>query len=366
MKITSVKVILLQNELSSSMQISRGGFTVRYHALVQVETDTGVTGLGEGVGNAHLIKSIIEGQLGDMAIGIDPMNTETIRSKLIDSQVYFERQGSAICAASAIEMACWDIKGKALNLPVSRLLGGPVKEHIEAYASDVYWEKSPDDMARNAERIAKLGFNAIKAHVGYGSPKSDAKRIRALRNALGEDFDLIIDLNCGYNFLTAQEAIKRWEEFDLKWLEEPLNPNYTDSLSELRKKSSIPIAAGENVFQIYGFKELFDKKSVDVAMPDIGRVGGIQEARNICVLADAYGIPVSPHNYSSGILLAATIQLMASTTNTFFLEIDTSKNAIINDLLVEPIKFENGLVTPSTIPGLGVELKQEVLDKFKI
>jgi D-galactarolactone cycloisomerase len=366
MKITSVKVFLFRNELSSSMQISRGGFSVRHHTLVQVETDAGITGLGEGVGNAHLVKVLIEGQLGDMAIGLDPMNIETLRDKLIDSQVYFERQGSAICAASAIEMACWDIKGKALNLPVSKLLGGPVKDQIEVYASDVYWEESPDDMARNAERVAKLGFKTIKAHIGYGTPREDEKRVRALRNALGDSIDLIIDLNCGYDFLTAQEAIKRWEKYDLKWLEEPLNPNHVGSLSELRKKSSIPIACGENVFQIHGFKDLFDKNAIDIAMPDIGRVGGIQEAKNICVLADAYGIPVSPHNYSSGVLLASTIHLMASTANTFLLEIDTSKNAVINELLVDPIKFENGIITPLESPGLGVELTQEIIDKFVI
>ena len=366
MKITSAQVFLLRNKLSSSMQISRGGFSVRHHTLVQVETDAGITGLGEGVGNAHLVKALIEGQLGDMAIGLDPMNIETLRNKLIDSQVYFERQGSAICAASAIEMACWDIKGKVLDLPISKLLGGPVKDQIEAYASDVYWEESPDDMARNAERIAKLGFKTIKAHIGYGTPKEDETRVRALRNALGDDINLIIDLNCGYDFLTAQEAIKRWEKYDLKWLEEPLNPNHLDSLAELRKKSSIPIACGENVFQIHGFKDLFDKNAVDIAMPDIGRVGGIQEMKNICVLADAYGVPISPHNFSSGVLLASTIHVMASTSNTFLLEIDTSKNAIINELLIEPMKYINGTFTPLDSPGLGVELTQKIIDKFVI
>ncbi|MFT6754430.1 MAG: D-galactarolactone cycloisomerase [Candidatus Azotimanducaceae bacterium] len=366
MKITNVKVIMLRNELCSSMQISRGGFSVRYHTLVQLETDAGISGLGEGIGNAHLVKAIIEGQMGDMAIGMDPTNIEEIRSSLMDSQVYFERQGSAICAASAIEMACWDIVGKSLGLPVAKLLGGSVGGKIEAYASDIYWEKSPDDMARNAERVANLGFKTIKAHIGYESPRSDELRVKALRSALGYDLDLIIDLNCGYDFLTAQEAIKRWEKYDLKWIEEPLNPNHTDAMGELRLKSPIPIAAGENVFQVHGFKALFDAGAVDVAMPDIGRVGGIQETRNICALADAYGIPVSLHNYSSGVLLAATMHVMAATKNTFLLEIDTSKNAVINELMVEPIKVVDGFATCPVLPGLGVELKPEVIEKFHI
>ncbi len=366
MKITKVNVILLQNKLSSPMQISRGGFTVRNHLLVQVETDAGVTGLGEGIGNAHLVKAIIEGQMGEMAVGMDPTNIEYLRGKLIDSQVYFERQGSAICAASAIEMACWDIFGKVLDRPVSELLGGSIKTELKAYASDIYWQQSSNAMAKNAERIANLGFETIKAHIGYESPKLDELRIKALRSAIGYDLDLMIDLNCGYDFLQAQEAIKRWEKYDLKWLEEPLNPNHVGALAELRSKSSIPIAAGENVFQVHGFKSLFEANSVDVAMPDLGRVGGIQEAKNICILADAYGIPVSPHNYSSGVLLAATIQLMASTRNTFLLEMDTSDNSIINELFVEPIGFKDGSVIVPNHPGLGLELKPETVEKYAL
>ena len=138
MKISSIRVFLLQKKLSSTMRISRGGFDVRNHTIVEVHTDEGITGLGEGVGNAHLVKAILEGQMGKLALGLDPFNIEKVRNTLIDSQVYFERMGSAICAASAIEMACWDIKGKALNVPVYQLLGGLYQEQLETYASDVY------------------------------------------------------------------------------------------------------------------------------------------------------------------------------------------------------------------------------------
>ncbi len=123
----------------------------------------------------------------------------------------------------------------------------------------------------------------------------------------------MIDLNAGYNNFEAYQAARIWEQCNLTWLEEPLNPNQTSALGDLRARTNIPIAAGENEFRIYGFKELFDKKAVDVAMPDIARVGGLQETKNICTLAEAYGLSVSPHNFSSGILLAATIHLMAST-----------------------------------------------------
>jgi len=366
MKITRIKVFLLQKKLSSSMYISRGGFNVRNHTIVEVHTDEGITGLGEGVGNAHLVRANLEGQMGELAIGLDPFNIEKVRNTLIDSQVYFERKGSAICAASAIEMACWDIKGKALNVPVYQLLGGLYQDQLETYASDVYWEENPDDMVKNAIRIKNLGFKTIKAHIGCKSPSEDFKRVQALKDALGDEINLMIDLNAGYNNFEAYQAARIWEQCNLTWLEEPLNPNQTSALGDLRARTNIPIAAGENEFRIYGFKELFDKKAVDVAMPDIARVGGLQETKNICTLAEAYGLSVSPHNFSSGILLAATIHLMASTPNAILLEYDTSDNAIYEDLLIEPLEFKDGKVKVPHHQGLGVTLRKETIEQYAI
>ena len=348
------------------MRISRGGFDIRNHAIVEVLTDKGVTGLGEGAGDARLIKQILEGSLVDQAIGLNPLNIESIRKRLIDSHVYFERKGSVICAASAIEMACWDIKGKAMQVPVFQLLGGLFRDKIEAYASDVYWEENPRDMADNASRILDLGFRRIKAHLGCEPPRIDLERVEALRNAVGPDVELMIDLNAGYTGMEASQAARLWEPLDIYWLEEPVRPDQVDVLADLRNRFSIPIAAGENEFRLQGFKDLFDKKAVDVAMPDIGRVGGIQETRNICALAEAFGIPVSPHNYSSGVLLAATTHLMASIPNAHLLEIDTSDNAIYHEFLVEPLQIEDGYAKVPETPGLGVELNEDILKKYSI
>lgn len=366
MKIKEIRVHLLQKSLSSSMRISRGGFDVRHHLIVEVVTDEGINGLGEGVGNARLIHKILQGFMIEQALGLDPMNIEMVRSKLIDSQVYMEQKGSVICAASAIEMACWDIKGKALNVPVFQLLGGLYKDKIEAYASDIYWEKDPKKMGDNASRAKSLGYKTIKAHLGCESPKEEILRVQALRDAIGPDIDLMIDLNGGYNRLEAFQGAKLWEPFNIYWLEEPVNPNQVDCLSDLRSRTSLPIAAGENEFRIHGFKQIFDKNAVDIAMPDIGRVGGIQETRNICVLAESYGVLVSPHNYSSGVLLGATIQLMASVPNAHLLEIDTSDNAIYQELLIEPLQIEDGFVKVPQFPGLGVRINNEVLKKYSI
>ena len=366
MKISKVQVILLQKKLTSAMNISRGGFDVRMHALVKVTTDQGITGLGEGVGDALMIKSIIGGKMGDLAFGLDPMSIESIRKNLIDSQVYLERKGSVICAASGIEMACWDIMGKVLNVPVYQLLGGLYRDRLETYVSDVYWEKDPHAMAKNLERILKKGFKTIKAHLGCESPEADEKRIDALRCTAGNETNLMIDLNGGYTPQESMVASRLWDKFNLFWLEEPLNPNQVDALADFRSRSKLTIAAGENEFRLHGFKQLFDHRAIDVAMPDIGRVGGIQEARNICALAESYGIPVSPHNFSSGILLAATIHLMAATPNTWLLELDSSNNAIYEELLVAPLEISNGLVHVPDQPGLGVELTDEIIRQYGV
>jgi len=366
MKIIEIQVHLLKKKLSSSMEISRGGFNIRTHAIVEVITDQGINGLGEGIGDAVIVKAIIESRLEKLAIGLDPMNIEKIRMSLIDSQVYFESKGSAICAASAIEMACWDIKGKALGVPVYQLLGGLHHETLDTYVSDVYWEENPPDMAKNAERILGMGFKNVKAHLGCRPPRDETQRVKALREAIGDDAKLMIDLNAGYTRLEAAEASRLWERFQLYWLEEPLNPDQVDALADLRRHMSMPIACGENEFRLSGFKHLFDKKAVDVAMPDIGRAGGIQETKNICVLAESYGITVSPHHFSSGILLAATIHLMASTQNAALLEYDSSDNAVYQDLLVEPLEIKSGTVTVPHHPGLGVHLPADILKRYAV
>lgn len=366
MKITEIKVYLLQKKLSSSMCISRGGFQVRNHTIVEVKTDSGLTGLGEGVGNAGYIKSLLEGPIGQLAIGLDPFEIEKVRKKLLDDQVYFERMGSAICAASAIEMACWDIKGKALELPVYELMGGLYRDKLEPYASDVYWEEDPRKMIDRVNHINELGIKNIKAHIGYLDARQDLERVKVLRESLNENHKLMIDLNAGYSYTEALRASRLWEPYELTWLEEPLNPNLRERMGDLNQKSLVPIAAGENEFLIHGFKDLFDKKAVDIAMPDIARVGGLQETKNICGLAESYGITVSPHNYSSGILLAATMQLMASTPNCELLEYDASSNAVYHELFIDPLKFDNGLIKVQRLPGFGVELKKEIIEKYAV
>ena len=194
--------------------------------------------------------------------------------------------------------------------------------------------------------------------------QEDYLRVEAIRKVIGEQFPLMVDLNAGYNLLEARQAAQLWKSLNITWLEEPLNPNHHEAMGDFRSLSEIPIASGENEFKTYGFKRLFDHRAIDVAMPDIGRVGGLMETKNICSLAETCGIPISPHNFSSGVLLAATAHLMFAVSNTQLLEIDTSDNAVYHEFFPEPFQIKDGFAFPSDRPGLGVELSQEILELY--
>jgi len=176
----------------------------------------------------------------------------------------------------------------------------------------------------------------------------------------------MIDLNAGYSPLEALQAVQLWEPYHPYWIEEPLHPSAIRALVNLKSRTKIPLAVGENEFCVEGFQPLFEQNAVDVAMPDIGRAGGLLETKNICTLAQSYGVEVSPHNFSSGVLLAATLHLMASTPNTRWLEWDTSGNALYEEWFIEPPRVKDGFVGIPSQPGLGVQLKKEFLEKFSV
>ena len=345
------------------MKISRGGFTERQHLIVKVTTNCGLYGLGEGVGDPIVVQNLIEKHFPVLLTGEDPRNISKIRSILIESQTYFERKGSYFAALSALEMACWDIKGKDLQVPVYELLGGKLRDQLDVYASNLYWETNLDSLQKQAKKICDLGIQHLKVHIGVVPPKDELIRLDALAEVIGDRY-LMIDLNAGYDVLHAKLISQYWKDYRIFWIEEPISPNYISQLKELRNSINIPIAMGENEFRIFGFRELLESQACDVLMPDIGRVGGLEETRQICALAHAFGVPVSPHNFASGILLAATIHLMAATENTQLLEYDNSENSIYKELLTFDLAIKDGILEIPDVVGLGVDLPEEILTKY--
>jgi D-galactarolactone cycloisomerase len=363
MKITEITPVLLSRQLDRPLGTSRGDMHARTACLIRVGTDEGIWGLGEGVGDPQAIAAVVRERLGPALIGEDPFDTERLWAKLYQGAVYWERMGVTLCALSGIDLALWDIKGKALNVPVFQLLGGRYRGEIAAYASDLFWDE-PETMAQRAAGYVSEGFGIVKCHIGRGAEADDA-RIAAIRDAIGPRTGFMVDLNCGYDRPTALRALNRWRPYDLFWLEEPLSPNDVEGYAQLRVLGITPIAGGENEYARFGFGTALGRQALDYAMPDLGRCGGITEMRRICALCEATGVPVSPHSFSTGVLLAATMQVMAALPDTQLLELDVTGTAIYDELFVEPLERHGALVRVPPGPGLGVTFDEKRLDPFR-
>lgn len=364
MKIKSVEVHILRKELSTSMQISRGGFKTRRHCIIQIVTDDNVYGLGEGVGNPDAIMTLVDKCISPLIIGFDCTDIAAIQNKLLYDSVYFERSGSWVCAVSAIEMALWDIKGKYEQKPVYELLGGLQSNSLEIYASDVYWYEDTGLVQKDIESILEKGIVNVKIHTGVLDPKQEQIRFKKISKCFSRIQKLMIDLNCAYSFENSILAVKYFEEFNPFWIEEPLKITEEIRLCEVKALSSVPLAYGENLMNLEGFHYLFQGNSIDYAMPDIARVGGIQTSLNILDLCEKMSVTPSFHNFSSGVLLAATIHIMAARSEAQLLEFDSSQNSVIHEFFPEQLRINHGkMAVPATV-GLGVLLTDDVL-KYK-
>ena len=369
------------------MYISRGGFNVRNHTLVEVRTDEGITGLGEGIGNAHLVKAILEGQMCDLAIGLDPFNIEMVRNTLIDSQVYFERKGSAICAARAIEIACWDIKGKALGLPVYELLGGKTNGKLRSYASQLQfdWDKEvtklndPADYARATEKALKDGYDAVKVdpivydkdgNTHFDRTKLFTKpelklfkaRLQAIRDTMGEDGDIIFECHSLLGASTAIQLGDIVEEIGCLYYEEPVNYLNSKLHDKVAKNVNVPIAGGERLYHRWDVRPYLEDQSIDVLQPDVGLCGGFTEAKKVCDYADIYDVRIQAHVCGGPVATAASLHLETAIPNFLIHEHHTYAIKDWNrELCIQDPQPVNGFIEAPDTPGIGIDLNDEVV-----
>jgi D-galactarolactone cycloisomerase len=362
MKITRVRPVQFTRRLDRPQRNSRETRSERQFTFVLVETEAGFTGIGDAYGDQALMPAIIEHRLGPMALGLDPCDLGAVWRRLFASRVLWETGGSVLCGISAIEVACWDIRGQAEGVPVCALLGGLHRGWIEAYASDLHWEE-PERMAETAAGFVERGFRCVKTHLGApGEEDRDLERAAAIRRAIGPDVGLMIDLNTA---LSPQEALAFGQALapvHPYWYEEPISPVDAAGHAWLRERLPLKIATGENLYLTHGFEPLWAHRACDYAMPDILRCGGLEQARQISLAAIEHGVVPSPHNFSSGVGLAATLHLMAALPQTEWLEFDPTGTAIYEELFIDPLEVEAGRVRVPTRPGLGVRLTQEVLN----
>jgi L-alanine-DL-glutamate epimerase-like enolase superfamily enzyme len=364
MKITDVRTVRLTRSLDKPQRHSQGGRASRTFTFVLVETDTGHVGLGDAFGDDALVQYIVDKRIGPMSIGLDPCDIPAVWKHLFTSRAFWETAGSVMCAISAVEVACWDIRGKAEGVPVYELLGGKHRDSIQAYASDLHWEEA-HVMAETAARYVDAGYRYVKTHIGAPQERSrDVERATAVREAIGPDVGFMIDINTALTREQSGELGEALAGVNPFWYEEPVSPVDYEGHALLRERLPFPIATGENLYGTYGFAPLFDAGGCDYAMPDILRCGGIAQTAAICELAKQHGVVASPHNYSSGVGTAATLHLMAALPDTQLLEFDPTGTAIYEELFVDGIGFDKGYVEVPTRPGLGVELTDATISRW--
>jgi L-alanine-DL-glutamate epimerase-like enolase superfamily enzyme len=352
MEITDVSVRTFSVPLDRERKLSLKTADSLAAAIVEVETDAGIVGLGEvSAPDPHTAKTIVEERFGDRLRGADPLDRAAITADLLGG-TYPERAGSAVAAASGVDVALWDIAGKHHGAPVCELAGGTPTD-VRAYASNLYWD-DPEAMAAKAADFVDAGFDAMKAHLGQG-PEADERRVAAIREAV-PDVDLMVDMNCGYDRPTARREGQMLADYDVFWYEEPIDPDDLEGYEILARDLDVPIAAGENVHTARGFRRLFETGAVDYAMPDVIRAGGISELLKICGVAEAHNVPVSIHNFGTGIGLAATLHVVAASPAADLLEFDADGWALYEPLLADGIDLTDGRVSVPEGPGLGVSL----------
>lgn len=361
MKITDVKVDII-NMPFGKKDIPVPTRTSRLVAIVRVMTDEGITGIGESFalleGAASSVAKVVDAMIKPGAIGKDPMAITSLWEELFHTFYPTGYGGISISALSGFETALWDIKGKALNVPVSQLLGGPAQEKIRGYASLAHYS-SPREIATAAEKAAKMGFTAIKLH------EVDVESAAAARKAVGDRIDLMVDVNCRWDVVDAIRMGYEFEPYHLYWYEEPIFPaDDYEGLARVRNSLKIPIAAGENVYTAQKFSYFIKSGAVDFLQPSMFRIGGILQVKKVFTTGSVFNCKVVPHSWVIGPAMAATLQVCFSEPAAFLIEtaIDTTEA----ELFINPLRAKNGYWELPRGPGLGIDLDEEVIKRYLV
>lgn len=372
MKITDVEAIVLRQP-----HIDLIGDGSQDTVVILVHTDAGITGIGEVDSSPYLVKEIIEMPashmacvgLRDVVVGEDVFDVEKIWRKMYEKSLYYGRRSVAIHAMSGIDMAIWDAMGKKLGLPVSKLLGGTFRTSIRAYCS-VLTPGTEAEINALVEKHMPKGYTGLK--FGWGafgqSDEKDIELVRAARRALGKEPYLLTDI--GMMWTDVKRAIrtaKVFEESDVYMIEEPFSPDLLSGYAQLSASVSTHISAGEEVGTVHEFAELIQRGCVDVVQPDLSRCGGFTVARKITDMAAMRSLSVIPHAFKTGILMAATLQYIASLPYAWFLEC-CEQDTLLRQTLTDPILTidSNGFMEIPQRPGLGVELNRDAMERYRV
>ena len=361
MKIVDVQALPLAVPLAEMSFHSSLATRLATQIVVKVLSDDGTTGIGEAAsarGAPLAVCHIIENGVKPYLIGEDPTQIERLMNKIFRHTFSYTRRGLGLFAISGIEIALWDLVGKMRGLPVAALLGGPSETKVRAYASLLRYER-PEEVAEVAQAYVDRGFTAMKLH------QIDVESVRVVRKAVGDNIELMLDVNCAWSPLEAIRKIKEFEELNLRWIEEPVwPPEDYRGLAEVAASVDVPIAAGENESTCYGFRELIAQKSVDILQPSLCRVGGLLEGKKICHLASTWNLTVVPHVFWLGAGMAAAAHFVASTPECLFVEYPAVD--LQEEFLIDPPRPQDGFLKISHNPGLNLELNEEVVKCYSV
>ena len=352
---------------------------------MRIYTDQGIVGQGESTdaaqGNVPLIRSF-----GRLLVGQDPLNIEAAFERIRTAGIFAGAQsGQYVTALTGVEIALWDVAGKALGLPVYQLMGGKVRDRVRVYCDSGNREMIPGDERSLAriQQIQKMGFTATKIDIDDAADPARFDRVNwtasngeidhmlakiaFTRENYPKNIDLAVDMHGRYDATTGKRVAKEVEKFKLLWLEEPVPAENIDAMRDIRASTSTPICCGENVYLRHGFREILEKRAADIVMPDFQKCGGLLEARKIADMAHTYYVPVAPHAVTSPIGMMATAHVCAAIPNFLVQEwhwIDSP------DLWRNWVKqgeiIENGFISPGDGPGLGVEMNEDGARKAQV
>ena len=347
----------------------------RFHGwlVIEVETDEGIVGLGNCALAPRIAKQIIDLYLAPLIIGEDPDDNEYLWQKMYRSTIAWGRKGICMAAISALDIAIWDIKGKKAHKPVYKLLGGKTKDKLWCYASKLYANDDLDKFLEEAKGYLDQGFTAMKMRIGYGPVDGPAgmrrniEQVKALRNLCGPDIDIMVECYMGWTLEYARRMLPMIAEYNLRWVEEPVIPDDIEGYIELRKMNLMPIAGGEHEFTLFGFRDLLERRAVDVIQYDTNRVGGITAAVKVNALAEAFQVPVIPHSgmmHNYQVCMATT----ASPISEFFpvYKVEVGNELFYDIFKGDPIPDHGYITLDDHAEGLGISLRTDYLDKFNI
>lgn len=372
MKITGIEAMVLKAPVPGIGTWKAASFAVPFRfaetTLVRVETDAGIVGWGEVHAPVapEVTKSIIDVLLAPNLIGADPLAPAVLWDQMY---ALMRPRGHALGfmleAMSGVDIALWDVAGKALGVPVATLLGGVRNTKVRTYASVLQWME-PKALGDAARAYGDAGFTAMKLKVGQDR-EIDRRKVEHARRAADNDIDLMADANCRYSVAEAVAMARVLEEHAFLWMEEPIPPEDVAGYQRLREKVDVAIAGGECECTHYRFAQLIGQGTFDVLQPDICRAGGITACHRIGVMADAMNLRVAPHvSIGSAIHIAASLQWAAAERSVFIHEFPVFENPLVDDLLTEPVDWRDGYLHLPEAPGLGIEIDEEVVATHRV